>query len=142
MENKEFNYVECEHCSKQIPCSDDLGVQEHCDYCGFSIFISSEEIIELNLNNMKKEIKSTLENFVIYNDRCCGNSTRQIDNAIQLLFKGYIVKVEDHYELGNHRKANINLFNRIYDRLHLEHSNSNLIDKIRFNRDKLTIEFK
>lgn len=39
---------------------------------------------------------STMHNFIDTGKRRDGNTTRQIDNAIQLLFQGKTVKVEDH----------------------------------------------
>ncbi len=45
--------VSCEHCGKQIKCTDDFGVQEHCDYCKLSIFASAEDIINEFLNPNK-----------------------------------------------------------------------------------------
>lgn len=50
-----------------------------------------------------------------------GNITRQIDLAIQLFFEGKRVLLHDHYEDGNHEKANKNFFNRVISRLVREH---------------------
>jgi len=55
------------------------------------------------------------------NKRADGNTTRQIDVAIQLLFQGYIVRVEDHYKNGTDKKANCLLFVKIRDRFDCEH---------------------
>lgn len=76
--------------------------------------------------------------------RGTGNTTRQVDLAIQLLFSGYKVEVKDHYNGGELRAANENLFDRILRRLSMEHhlrneSGSMLVDA---NRRELTIEFK
>jgi len=89
-----------------------------------------------------KEVKNTLEGFEDTYQRCSGNSTRQIDIAINLLFKGYKVEVKDHWERGTHRKANQDLFRRILNRLQFEHRLDSLIKekKIKIDKDKLTVE--
>ena len=90
-----------------------------------------------------KEIKNTLEGFEDTYQRRSGNSTRQIDIAINLLFKGYKVEVKDHWEYGSHRKANEDLFRRILKRLQFQHNLDLLIkeNKIKIDKDKLTVEF-
>lgn len=51
--------LKCEHCGHNaLNVSDALGVDEHCNYCGLSIFISGEEIITDNLN-IKDKMKTT-----------------------------------------------------------------------------------
>ena len=89
-----------------------------------------------------KEVKNTLEGFQDTYQRCSGNSTRQIDIAINLLFKGYIVEIKDHWEYGGHKKANENLFQRVLHRLQFEHRLDALIKekKIKIDKNKLTIE--
>lgn len=52
--------------------------------------------------------------------RRMGNTTRQVDFAIQKLFDGYVVKMEDHFENGKHRVANKFLFARVMERLERE----------------------
>lgn len=86
---------------------------------------------------------STLKTPNLTNKRRDGNSTRQIDFAIQKLFEGYIVVVEDHYfnkDWRPDRKASEYLFKRIIDRIKFEHS---YIDpkKVLVNKSNLTIEF-
>lgn len=49
-----------------------------------------------------------------------GNSTRQIDNAVQLLFRGETIRVLDHWEDGQHQNANEFLFRGIMKRLTYE----------------------
>lgn len=89
-----------------------------------------------------KEVKNTLEGFEDTYQRCSGNSTRQIDIAINLLFKGYKVEIKDHWGYGSHRKANENLFQRVLRRLQVEHRLDVLIKekKIKIDKAKLTIE--
>lgn len=65
--------------------------------------------------------KSTLENFNYNHRRIIGNSTRQVDEAIQSLFNGFIVVCEDHHQEGRNRNANKNLFGRIIRRIASEH---------------------
>jgi len=55
----------------------------------------------------------------VYMGRQSGNTTRQIDFAIQILFEGHIVKVRDHSGI---RQANQDLFRRIMRRLEFEHN--------------------
>lgn len=64
-------------------------------------------------------MKSTLD--FINQDRRIGNTTRIVDKAIQMLFYGEEVIVEDHYQNGKHRQANEMLMKRIMMRLHNEH---------------------
>lgn len=63
-----------------------------------------------------------------------GNSTRQIDFAIQCLFGGYEVTVADRYNGSKH--ADGLLFDRIVARLQNEH---NLGDYLKVNRNNLTL---
>jgi len=70
------------------------------------------------------ETKSCLDGIESYltQTRRDGNTTRCTDNAVQLLFKGYEVIIEDHlgYELPITR--NKHLLERVLKRLHHEHS--------------------
>lgn len=76
---------------------------------------------------------ATLEPVEIKNTRRSGNSTRQIDLAVQLLFKGFPVLVKDHWMQGSHWEANRNLFGRIMDRMRFEHQSTPVFfDKQRF----------
>jgi len=91
-----------------------------------------------------KERKNTndVSCLIISPKRKYGNSTRQIDKAIQDLFNGYTVVVEDHHDTGKNRQSNILLYERILDRLELEHNLYILIDNkiIRIDRNKLELE--
>jgi hypothetical protein len=84
-----------------------------------------------------KEKVSTLIGFEHNMERASGNSTRQIDLAIQLLFQGKIVKVEDHAAYGR-RMVNDLLFDRILDRLYHEHGH--MFNNIKYDRKKHEIE--
>lgn len=64
-----------------------------------------------------------------------GNSSRQIDHAIQLLFSGKTVAVIDH---SGHNIANIDLFKRIIRRLEIEHHQPKII----VDRKKLIIKLE
>ena len=92
------------------------------------------------MSQTNKETKTTLEGFSNEYGRMVGNSTRQVDLAIQLLFKGYIVKVLDHWENGEHRDANKDLFDRVLKRLHSEHGRIFYSRNIGVDRNELTIE--
>ena len=90
-----------------------------------------------------KKVKNTLDGIEFnYYQRSCGNSTKQIDLAINLLYNGYKVVVKDHWEGGSHRKANEDLFRRILKRLQFEHNLDLLIkeNKIKINKSEFTIE--
>lgn len=90
-----------------------------------------------------KETVSTLEAGDIRSGRITGNSIRQVDFAIDQLYQGKIIKVEDHIENGRNRAANRYLYNRIIKRLELEHNLMFLFatDKIRLDKNNLEIEF-
>jgi hypothetical protein len=64
---------------------------------------------------------NTLVPSLIGGDRGSGRTTRQVDFAIQELFKGHIVEVRDHWEDGNNKVANRMLLDKIIERLQNEH---------------------
>ena len=70
-----------------------------------------------------------------------GNSTRQVNLAVQMLFKGETVQVLDHWEHGRHKEANEHLFNMILDRLTCEHG-LRTKDDMEVDRNKLIIKLK
>lgn len=88
------------------------------------------------------ETKNTYDDVAFNPARRCGNTTRQIDKSIQLLFEGYVIKVIDHWENGRHDKANRHLFDGILRRLQSEHNLQRLMneDSIRIDRGKSEIE--
>lgn len=92
---------------------------------------------------MEKEIISTLAVEDIRPGRVSGNSIRQVDFAIDMLYKGNIVKVEDHSAGGEDARANRYLFNRIVKRLEFEHNLRHLFatDQVRLDKSNLEIEF-
>lgn len=83
------------------------------------------------------ERKSTLNAYIQKSGRKMGNSTRQINLAIDLLFEGYKVVVTDHWKNGRDLIANRDLLRRIVKRLEHEF----LIERkhTRLNYDYLTI---
>lgn len=59
---------------------------------------------------------------VIEGGRRCGNTTRQVDAAIQALFKGAVIYCQDHsYEETGSSIANELFMDRIIKRIELEH---------------------
>jgi len=74
--------------------------------------------------------------------RRVGNTTRQIDYAIQLLFTGHTVVVKDHWYKGERRDPNEYLFYRILDRLALEHSLRHMVEhkEIKIDKNKLILK--
>lgn len=83
---------------------------------------------------MEKEQISTLETPNLTSIRCDGNTTRQVDFAIQKLFQGFEVIIEDHYSIydkASAHRVNSMLFHRIMDRL------KNNIKEYRLSLDKI-----
>lgn len=80
-----------------------------------------EQHSELTRKSLFREIKSTLDDYQSFGRRS-GNTTRQVDLAIQYLFKGYVVRVLDHYLDGREVRVNKRLLSLIEDRLNVEHS--------------------
>ena len=68
----------------------------------------------------------------------CGNTTKQVNFAIECLFNGVEVKVVDHSLLKESNKA---LFNKILYRLEIEHDLELLVtkEKIDINQNKFLI---
>lgn len=89
-----------------------------------------------------KKIRNTLDGFELTKARASGNSTRQIDLAINLLFNGFTVKVMDHFKSGTDIDANKFLLYRILKRLKDEHGlgGEDNFYKVIVDRSKLTIE--
>lgn len=79
---------------------------------------------------------STLENVVLTDIRADGNTTRQIDKAVQIILSGDICVVRDHYQDGNYPKANHQLLLMIFQRLNLEHPRLIRDKQIRFDHVK------
>lgn len=90
---------------------------------------------------MGKIIVSTLANINFQAGRRVGNTTRQIDEAVQLLFAGFIVKCEDHHEDGKNHDSNVRLYNLIIKRLITEHHYfARNPESIKIDYKKCTIE--
>lgn len=66
-------------------------------------------------------MKNTLDFVDIKPGRKVGNTTRQINKAVELLFNGEIVEIKDHMENGNHIPSNYRLYELIRERLFHEH---------------------
>jgi len=88
---------------------------------------------------MKAE--STLDGMYFSSLRASGNTTRIINFAIEMLFRGITIKVEDHFENGTNSMANRMLADRIISRLISEHFNDDM-SRVDFNRSKMTIKLK
>jgi hypothetical protein len=110
-----------------------------------------EQFIDKWYNPLKKESKvaketvSTLRpeyEHLIVSGRAQGNTTRQTDLAIQLLFQGKRVLLHDHHEYGNNERANKNLFQKVRERLICEHHIPR--DKVKVDKIGIywAIEFK
>lgn len=83
----------------------------------------------------EKQVKTTLEGVLLTDKRADGNTTRQIDAAIQYLFKGYKVKCIA-YE-GSDYDSNRFLANKIIDRLDAEHSHIGYCHNLKENTIEL-----
>lgn len=97
------------------------------------------------MTKLKKDVKvkkSLIEDVDIRIGRYKGNTTRQVNKAIDLLFDGYVVIIKDHWENGENIDANYELFNAIILRLKTEHQLDELIKlgKIRIDKKKFEIE--
>jgi len=66
-------------------------------------------------------LEIALENNLIRSECRTGNSTRLIDLAIQLLYKGKEVLVKDDYKDGTGDEMNRYLLNKIVKKLEIEH---------------------
>ena len=44
--------VPCEHCEKPISITKEFGIDEFCNYCGNSIFLSPKEVEHCKKNNI------------------------------------------------------------------------------------------
>lgn len=95
--------------------------------------------MEENKNDMEATA-NTLEGVYIAPGRMQGNSTRIINNAIELLFKGVKIEIKDHHENGTNNLANHMLADRILRRLQSER----LCDHraIDYDKSKMTIKLK
>lgn len=65
--------------------------------------------------------------------RRCGNTTRQIDWAIQQLYNGKVVQLKDHHLGGTHLEANENMWKEVMKRLPTHDRaevNTNTIDRV------------
>lgn len=78
---------------------------------------------------------STLRGVIIVSDRRAGNTTRIVDNAIQLLFEGECIRCEDHH---NTRKSHCDLFVLVERRMNLEHPRV----KLQMDSQKLLMKIK
>ena len=85
--------------------------------------------------------ESTLENFTgLQLGRAVGNTTRLVDQAIQIIFSGKMCLVEDHYKMGQDRRANRALFFLIHKRICNEFGP--IRDRFVFNENMLTIHLR
>lgn len=89
--------------------------------------------------NSSLERENTLNGVDIKPGRRVGNSTRQVDRAIQILFSGKVCVVRDHCQGGHHDGANRYLFDRILKRLNTEYD---LLGKRLVEFDSLTTEIR
>ena len=103
-----------------------------------------EEFRGLDIDKTASTLDDTVE---IRNERNCGNTTRQVNYAVDKLFDGYSVLIKDHTDNGNHKLGNEGLLESIINRLNFEHGykfNGNVNDYLmiyKFGKFKI-IKFK
>jgi hypothetical protein len=68
-----------------------------------------------------KELRNTIQGADLVDARRSGNTTRQIDHAVSLLFMGFKIIVMDHHLMGRDDMSNARLFRLIMNRLQTEH---------------------
>jgi hypothetical protein len=88
------------------------------------------DVLEDAIKEFKKEqgnYISTLDCLDLNNIRQSGNSTRQVDFAIQKLFSGCVVNIQEHYHKGHNSFSNEILLKRILKRIYAEHRNDELL---------------
>ena len=92
--------------------------------------------------NISKTV-STLDDAVeIRNQRNCGNTTRQVNYAVDKLFDGYSVLIKDHAYNGTDIRLNEALLNSIIDRLNFESKNGLQEIKVQIFGKYKIIKFK
>lgn len=90
-------------------------------------------------------MKDVLENVDIRTYRAAGNTTRVIDNAVQILFDVGEVTIRDHFKTDDKRTARIvneGVFYKFLKRLEFEHNLSYFTKSgiITIDRDSLTVK--
>lgn len=75
-----------------------------------------------------------------FGSRRMGNTTRQVNYAVDQLFKGNTVLCLDHHQEGENRMANERLANLIMKRLYNEHQF--MFDRFVFKKNDLLIYLK
>jgi hypothetical protein len=89
-----------------------------------------------------KQRQSTLEGVTDTHVRRDGNTTRVIDNAIQIIFSGKVCIIQDHWQGGTNGDANIDLFKRVVRRLQSEHHLYELVTTKKIRVDAKTLEIE
>jgi hypothetical protein len=77
----------------------------------------------------KREAINTLQCGSLLPLRHCGNTTRQVDWAIQQLYNARVVQLKDHHLGGNHKEANANIWKEVMKRLPT-HDRANVVTNI------------
>jgi len=74
-----------------------------------------------SINKREMKFTSSLHGAIIHNKRNCGNTSRIVDNTIQLIFQGERVKLIGEFD-NNSRGCRRMLLERIKMRLDMEHN--------------------
>lgn len=108
-------------------------------YCEFELI--SRQSVEYKLYEPERVVnhENTLENFKGYKSgRCCGNTTRLADHAIQIIMSGKICHILDHHNMGKAPHANNMLAHKVMLRLYNEFGHL----QFKYDPFKNTISFK
>lgn len=85
-------------------------------------------------------VKHTLNVYDYKVGRRIGNTTRQINAAIEMLFNDTVVVCFDHHNFGTSRTSNERLADLIMRRLKIEHQVD--MKYIKFDKNLLTLQLK
>jgi hypothetical protein len=79
--------------------------------------------MKFRFEGSNRPVESTLENWNGYvSSRRCGNTTRLVDHAVQMVFAGKIVVCFDHHEKGENMRENQRLLRLVMERMGREHN--------------------
>ncbi len=79
------------------------------------------QCVQTDVSGIPRTKISTLSCPNLTNNRRDGNTTRQVNYGIDELFKGSNVLFSDHFENGQNKNANRNLWLQVLERLKTEH---------------------
>lgn len=76
----------------------------------------------IQMNNIEGVNPLTSDSLVVIPERRVGNTTRVVNEIIEILFfNNQAVQIKDHYEDGKHKEANKRVWHAVLRRLQTEH---------------------